>query len=221
MIDLGGKRCVVAVFEGTDGSGKTSLLRLTARVLRSRRKKVVTYKTPSRTETGTFAISYGNRRTVSPLTRMLLFLANTVEDSRVMMRAVGRARADYLLIDRYYLCSVVFGLAYLRYSGVIVETKASDLMRLVEELGKGVLVTPDVYVIVDVEERERLRRLARGTKGFLEEVTEFQELVREGYREFAANSRAEVIWVDNAPNSLTSNVERVAELLLQLPPSSG
>ncbi|MCS7094270.1 MAG: thymidylate kinase [Thaumarchaeota archaeon] len=217
MIDLGDKKCVVTVFEGTDGSGKTSLLRLTAQMLRAREKVVVTYKTPSRTKTGAFAVGYGNRRGISPLTRMLLFLANTVEDSQVMKGAVRRAGADYLLIDRYYLCSVVFGLAYIKYRGVSSDVTASRLIEVVEELGRGTLLNTDVYVIVDVEERERLARVSRGRKkGFLEDVTIFQELVREGYREFATSSRAEVIWVINEPNSLRDNAERLAAFLLSL-----
>lgn len=217
LIDLGRKRCVVAAFEGTDGSGKTSLLRRTARLLRSKGMTVVTYKTPSRTRTGAFAVSYGNRRGVAPLTRMLLFLANTVEDSAVMERAARRRAADFLLIDRYYLCSVVFGLAYVRYSGVRTGTTPSGLVRLVEELGAGSLLRPDVYVIVDVEERERLSRVSRGRrKGFLEDATGFQDLVREGYREFASSSGAEAIWVENAPNSLEANAEAIAARLLEV-----
>jgi thymidylate kinase len=80
----------VAVWEGVDGSGKTTLMAETAGRLRSMGYSVESYKTPSNTSTGLFAKDYGNREDTDPLTRMLVFLANTADDSKVMKKIIER-----------------------------------------------------------------------------------------------------------------------------------
>ncbi len=210
------KRPYVVDFEGPDGSGKTTVLRGVAARLRRVGYRTVTYKTPGPSPTGRFAVSYGNRKGTAPVSRMLLFLANTVEETRTMTRRCARTAADFLLLDRYYLCSIVFGLAYIRREGFAADVDVSDLVGLFEALSGDHIVRPDLYVVIDVSERERLRRVSsdRGA-GFLERDSEFQQLVREYYRTFRDRNEGRVVWVVNERNALDQTVELVASEVLR------
>jgi dTMP kinase len=210
------KRPYVVDFEGPDGSGKTTVLRGVAGKLRRAGCRVVTYKTPGPSPTGRFAVSYGNRRGTAPISRMLLFLANTVEETKTMVSRCARTEADFLLLDRYYLCSIVFGLAYVRRKGIAADVDVSELVGLFEALSGDHIVRPDLYVVIDVDEEERLRRVSSGRgAGFLERDSEFQRLVREYYKSFWERNMEKVVWVTNERNALERTVGFVASEVLR------
>ncbi len=210
------KRPYVVDFEGPDGSGKSTVLRGVAARLRKAGWKTVTYKTPGPSPTGRFAVSYGNRKDTAPISRMLLFLANTVEETRTVMRMCARAGADFLLLDRYYLCSIVFGLAYIRRRGIEADVDVSELVRLFEALSGSHVLRPDLYVVIDVGEEERLRRVSSDrSAGFLELDSDFQQLVREYYRAFRERNGERVIWVVNERNVLDQTIGLVTSEILK------
>ncbi len=207
--------CFVAVWEGTDGSGKTTLRREVEKRLKRLGYRVASYKTPSRTATGLFAVRYGNRSGVDPLVRMLLFLANTIDDSGLMAKKVMSSRPDFFFIDRYYLCSVVYGLALLRRTGREVPD-VSLAMDLVEKMGGDRLIRPDLYIIVDVNEEERLRRIAgkKSSDRPVERDTETQNIVRKIYEDYRAANPEKAILVMNETGKLEENGEYIANLLI-------
>ena len=210
------KRPYLVDFEGPDGSGKTTVLRGVAGRLRKSGCRVVTYKTPGPSPTGRFAVSYGNRKGTAPISRMLLFLANTVEETKTMVRRCAQTEADFLLLDRYYLCSIVFGLAYVRRKGIAADVDVSELVGLFEALSGDHIVRPDLYVVIDVDEEERLRRVSSGRgAGFLERDSEFQRLVREYYKSFWERNMDKVVWVTNERNALERTVGFVASEVLR------
>ncbi len=209
----------IAVWEGTDGSGKTTLMKRVARVLSRRGFKVVTHKTPGAMQSGRFAVSYGNSPRISPLSRMMLFLANTVDETGAMVRKVMRSKPDFLFIDRYYLCSAVYGLALIRHRRGLQDLPSIvELVGLLERLGRSDYLAPDVYLIVDVGEEERLRRLRgkRGREGVLERDTVFQNMVREIYDEFSKSRPGQVIKLLNEPNRLEELADSTASKLAEL-----
>jgi len=205
----------VAVWEGTDGSGKTTLRREVEKRLRKLGYRVASYKTPSRTATGVFAVKHGNRSGVDPLVRMLLFLANTIDDSALMAKKVMSSKADFFFIDRYYLCSIVYGLALLIRAGRKVPD-VSTAMGLVEEMGGDRLIRPDIYIIVDVEEEERLRRIAgkKSSDRPVEQDTETQNIIRKIYADYLAANPDRAILVMNEAGRLKETGKYVAELLI-------
>jgi len=210
------KRPYVVDFEGPDGSGKTTVLRGVAARLRRAGYRTVTYKTPGPSPTGRFAVSYGNRKGTAPVSRMLLFLANTVEETRAMKKRLVRTEADFLLLDRYYLCSIVFGLAYIRRRGIVADVDVSELVGLFESLSGDHVIRPDLYVVIDVGEEERLRRVhSDRPAGFLELDSEFQRLVREYYRVFRERNGERVIWVVNERNALDQTIGLVTSEILR------
>lgn len=207
--------CFVAVWEGTDGSGKTTLRREVEKRLKKLGYRVASYKTPSRTATGLFAVRYGNRRGVDPLVRMLLFLANTIDDSGLMAKKVMSSRPDFFFIDRYYLCSVVYGLALLRRAGREVPD-VSVAMDLVEKMGGDRLIRPDLYIIVDVNEEERLRRIAgkKSSDRPVERDTKTQNIIRKIYEDYRAANPERAILVMNEAGKLEETGEYLANLLI-------
>jgi len=210
----------VVAWEGTDGSGKTTLMNEVSRILRGQGYRVSFYKTPSDTETGRLAKTLGGSKAIDPLTRMLLFLANTSSDSILMRREIEEKNPDFYFIDRYYLCSLVYGLALIGLRRG-AEARGEELMSwlgLVEEAGSTIFIKPDLYVIIVVEEETRRRRL--GLKlgqhdAAYEQDARLQLSVKRLYEEFRDRRGGEVIWSNNPEGELAETSGRLAQLILE------
>ena len=211
----------IVVWEGVEGAGKTTLMNEVCKSLREMGYKVLTYKTPSKTETGRFAKEYGNEPTIDSLTRTLLFLANTSDDSRIMKREIEESNPDYYFIDRYYLCSIVYGFAYSKLMGAGVdEGDFISFLKLVEKLGEKIFIKPDLYIIVDVPEEYRMRRIDRkgageGLEGKLEKSSKMQEYVRRFYRVFMEKCPDKTLWIINPEDKLDEACKEVVRELLR------
>lgn len=212
-------RPYIVVWEGVDGAGKTTLMNRVKEILEEKGFKVLTYKTPSNSPSGEFAARYGNEPGIDHLTRMLLFLANTSDDSRKMRQDLTWS-PDFYFIDRYYLCSVVYGLAFSKLNGV--EVSGNDFLQLlgmVEKLGEKIFLKPDLYVIVDAPEENRIRRLmGKPSQGGLEDKLErdlsMQRYVRELYRIFTEARPDQVLWIMNLEGRLEDSARMIAEKLI-------
>ena len=210
----------IIVWEGVDASGKTSLMKKAAEILSEKGYRVISYKTPSLSPTGKFAREYGNRAEIDPVTRMLLFLANTSDDSFEMKKIIYSKHPDFFFIDRYYLCSIVYGFAYAWIKGGEVSRENfRRFLESIEKIGKRVFLKPDLYIIADVSEEDRKKRLERKeSQGGLEEELErdeaMQRKVREFYKFFAEFRPREVLWILNAEGELEKNARLVVEKLL-------
>lgn len=213
-------RPLVVVWEGLDAAGKTTLISRVKSALEEMGYKVLVYKTPSRSKTGEFARAYGNDPEIDPLTRMLLFLANTSDDSRIMRDQIRERSPDFYFIDRYHLCSIAYGFAFSKLRGSQVSEKDFKLFfELVERLGEGVFIKPDLYLIIDAPEEDRVRRLSeKESQGGLEEELErdlrMQEYVRSFYQAFRSMIAEKVVWVVNPQGELEEVTRRIVELLL-------
>jgi len=213
-------KTIVAVWEGTDGGGKTSLMNETAARLSQRGYLVRHHKTPSDSTTGKLAKTLGNSELISPMTRMLLFLANTVDDSLLMADQVRRESPDFYFIDRYYLCSLVYGLGVIeRITGTGLEEELMAWVRLTEKTGRDTLLKPDVYIFVDVEEDVRRARAKSKPAQYdakYEQDSALQHAVRRLYREFTRLSGEKFIWVENEENKLVESSFKLADKLVAL-----
>ena len=210
----------VVVWEGLDAAGKTTLISETKKILEARGLRILVYKTPSDTRTGEFAKTHGNDPETDPLTRMLLFLANTSDDSKIIRREIEEKSPDLYFIDRYYLCSIAYGFAFSKLRGAnVTERDFEELLKIVEKLGEGIFVKPDLYLIIDAPEEDRIRRLSeKESQGGLEEVLEksleMQRNVREFYEAFRRMNRDKVVWVMNPQGRLREAASRIVEELL-------
>jgi len=209
------------VWEGVEGSGKTTLMNEVCNSLREMGYRVLTYKTPSKTKTGRFAKEYGNEPMIDSLTRTLLFLANTSDDSRIMKREIVENNPDYYFIDRYYLCSIVYGFAYSKLMNARVdEEDFISFLSLVEKLGEKIFIKPNLYIIVDVPEEFRVKRIDRkgagkGLEGRLEKNSKMQEYVRRFYRAFVEEYPDKTLWIINPEGKLDEACKAVVRELLR------
>ncbi|MEM0348994.1 MAG: dTMP kinase [Candidatus Caldarchaeum sp.] len=211
----------VVAWEGVDGSGKTTLMNAVVSKLAERGHGVQTYKTPSLTPSGIFAAQHGNRPETDPLTRMLLFLANTSDDSSVIKKIIEEKKPDYMMIDRYSLCSVVYGFALWskRYGRKVEEKLFTQFIEIVEMLGKDVFAKPDLTVVVEVDEETRRRRTAQKTVSsdrVLEVDEELQRLVSQYYDVYLMWRPSEAVKVFNGDSMLDEVASMLAEKLVFL-----
>jgi thymidylate kinase len=212
---------LIVVWEGLDAAGKTTLIVKVRSILESKGYKVSTHKTPSSSKTGEFAKTYGNDPEIDHLTRMLLFLANTSDDSRILKHIIAEESPDFLFIDRYYLCSIAYGFALSRLRGAkISEQDFREFLEIVERLGEGVFVKPDIYLIIDTPEEDRIKRLGMkegqgGLEDMLERDSLMQEYVREFYNAFKRMRPEQVSWIMNPQGMADEIADRIARLLLE------
>jgi thymidylate kinase len=212
---------LIVVWEGLDAAGKTTLIVKVRSILESKGYKVSTHKTPSSSKTGEFAKTYGNDPEIDHLTRMLLFLANTSDDSRILKHIIAEESPDFLFIDRYYLCSIAYGFALSRLRGAkISEQDFREFLEIVERLGEGVFVKPDMYLIIDAPEEDRIKRLGMkegqgGLEDMLERDSLMQEYVREFYNAFKRMRPEQVSWIMNPQGMADEIADRIARLLLE------
>ncbi|MDW8083862.1 MAG: hypothetical protein RMI49_01490 [Candidatus Caldarchaeum sp.] len=211
----------IVVWEGVDGSGKTTLLNAVARRQFELGYSVETYKTPSNSPTGLFAQQHGNTPTIDSLTRMFLFLANTSDDSRVIRRLIEEKKPDFLHIDRYYLCSVVYGfsLTAKRNSSLLDAEKFKKFFETIEELGTNVFVGPDLVIIVTVDPQTRKQRTAQKTPSSdiqFERDEELQERVEHYYNVYS-EWRPHQVWKIFNPENMVDVLSReISDRLISL-----
>ena len=102
------KRGVLIVFEGTDGTGKSTQLSLLADYLRSHNYPVVTTCEPTNGKYGQqIRRLYSQRDHYTPREELDLFLADRKEHVNSLI-APALARGEIVLCDRYYLSTVAY-----------------------------------------------------------------------------------------------------------------
>lgn len=211
----------IVVWEGVDGSGKTTLMNLVSRKLAEKGYAVEAHKTPSNSPTGIFAQEHGNKPDIDPLTRMLLFLANTTDDSTTIKKIINQKTPDFVMIDRYYHCSVVYGFSLIstKYKKEFDAEKFKIFFQTVEDLGEDVFVKPDLVVIVRVDPETRKRRAVLKPSSRdkeLETDEELQTIVDKYYRMYSEWRPSKVIEVFNEDNMLEQLSSNLTDRLVAL-----
>jgi dTMP kinase len=166
------------VFEGGDGSGKSTQAVATAATLRARGLTVCETFEPGGTDLGAVlraALLHG-RDPVAPVAEALLMAADRAQHvSEVVSPAL--ARGEWVVSDRFLPSSLV-------YQGV-VRGLGVDTVRELNAVAVGAVV-PDAVVVLDVGDDEaRARRSATAPDRIEGEGDAFHAAVADAYRELA------------------------------------
>jgi dTMP kinase len=174
---LGEAGCLIA-FEGIEGAGKSTQLRLLAAALRARGIAAVETREPGGTALGVEVrrILMHLRDTVpTPSAELLLYLADRAQHlAEVIRPAIGRGAV--VLTDRFSASTIAYQ-GYARQLDVEMVTHLDAIVR------DGVV--PALTVLLDCPVAVGLQR-ARGNDRFHREEQEFHERVRAAFLSFAA-----------------------------------
>jgi dTMP kinase len=197
-------------FEGIDGCGKTTQLRLLASQLRVRGLDVVTTREPGGTTLGQRlrAALLDVEEQVDPLAELLVFAADRAQHVRAVL--LPRLESDgVVLSDRYADATVAYQGAGRGFE--------PDLIREIVELATGGL-KPDLTLLFDLSVAESAvrtrRRVASKNSDRLDsEDAGFHERVRNAYLEIAeaAQERFRVI---DARGSVQETHEKVMNIVM-------
>ncbi|UCC75244.1 MAG: dTMP kinase [Gemmatimonadota bacterium] len=175
-------------FEGVEGAGKSTQIRLVADALKEAGIKPVVTREPGGTRSGEAirAVALDRDLQLEPVAELLLMLAARSAFVREVVRPALEAGRT-VLTDRYELSSFAYQGGGRRLPlDVVIE---------LNKLATGGL-SPDLSVVLDVDVDQGRARQARGTADRIEgEEGAFHERVAAAYRELA-HSRPDVALVD-------------------------
>jgi dTMP kinase len=183
------RRGKLITFEGIDGCGKSTQMRLLGQYLTERGVGVVSTREPGGTELGRkvrSALLDGGVGSVEPLAELLLYAADRAQHvRRVILPALSLGKV--VLSDRFYDATTVYQ-GYARGFDL-------DLVNQLNELATGGL-KPDLTLLFDLDVETGLKRTMRrgdgtgvtadGPDRLDQEPVEFHERVRQAYLDIAA-----------------------------------
>lgn len=167
------------VFEGAEGAGKTTQIRLIAARLGTAGIACVAVREPGGTPVGDAIreILLDPGQQITPATEALLFMASRAE---LIAREIKPALAEgnVVLLDRFFLSTYAYQVAGRGLS--------EDEIRAANRLATGELV-PDLTLLLDVPPEEGFGRAdARGKRDRMERSgDDFHERVGNAFRNFA------------------------------------
>jgi dTMP kinase len=190
-------------FEGGDGTGKSTQVRLLTQWLTEQGRAVVTTREPGGTEVGTALreIVLHHRGEVDPRAEALLYAADRAQHIGTLVRP-ALERGDVVVQDRYIDSSVA-------YQGAGRVLDAAEIKRI-SLWATGDLI-PDLTVLLDLPGDVARARLAKEQKTFdrLEnEHDDFHERVRDGFLQLAADEPDRFLVVD-----ATQEIDQIAHVI--------
>ncbi len=207
-------------FEGIDGSGKSTQLRLLANFLRSQGCEVLATREPGGTPVGLRlrAALLDAQGQVDPLTELLVFAADRAQHVRRVLRPALEA-GEIVLSDRYADATIAYQGSGRGFSPELI----SEIVALATEGLK-----PDLTLLFDLSVEESGARTRRRSEKYSKdkgdrldtETTEFHTRVREAYLRLAAQEpeRFRIIKTDG---SVEETQLRVNEIVVQFLESRG
>jgi dTMP kinase len=195
------KRGVFIVFEGIDGSGKSTHIKALANELRSQGYSVLTTSEPSKDRIGNFIRRYAERNDhrLTPETEALLFAADRFEHVMTVIEpALKRGRT--VISDRYIYSS----LAYQGAGGLEV-----DWIREMNRFAPK----PDLGILLDILPEFSLQRVNRRKTVF--EVSDYLRKVRAIYLQMVEEGELVRIDADKPRKAVQAEVFSLVQELLE------
>lgn len=202
-------------FEGIDGSGKSTQLRLLAGFLRLQGHKVVVTREPGGTSLGLRlrAALLDAQEQVDPLTELLVFAADRAQHVRKLLRPALQS-GHIVLSDRYADATVAYQGAGRGFS--------PELITEIVEVATGGL-KPDLTILFDISVAECATRTRRRSGGKHKgdrldiENADFHTRVRNAYLQIAAAEpeRVHVVNTGGSVEEAQANVKKIVVPFLQ------
>ncbi len=190
------------VFEGIDGSGKSTQIDLLSMKFRDQGVDHVLEREPSDGSIGRFIRSYAEagERYFSPETEALLFTADRFEHSKRISQILEQGTT--VVCDRYYHST----LAYQGAAGVDVAW-LRDLQKFTPK--------PDLILLLDVDPERSLMRVSGRTLTIFENRS-YLKRVRDLYLQFERAGEMKLIDVEHPVDEVEAKVQRFVEELTDL-----
>lgn len=188
-------------FEGIDGCGKTTQVRLSAARLREAGRRVTTLKEPTQGPHGRelWAMLRGERE-ASPAEIHRLFVADRQQHVAERI-APALARGEVVLMDRYYYSN----LAYQGAAGLSTTTIKAD---------NAFAPAPALVLVFDLPVAVALARVGAAADRF--ECADHLERVRAAYRALADDPLVRLLDATRSPEALAAEVWALVAPLLEV-----
>ncbi len=195
-------------FDGIDGSGKSTQIRLLADYFRSQGKLVETFRDPGGTQLGEALRDILLHRAEIPLTsvsEMLLYMASRAQLVSEQLRPALQ-RSDVIICDRFLLANVVYQSCA---GGLLVE----DIWQVGTVATGG--LRPDLTILLDLPVELALRRIDRGLDRLESRGPDYFGRVRQVYLEQIgrASKKYSVVNAARDPESIHREVVDVVAAL--------
>jgi dTMP kinase len=201
---------VFITFEGIDGCGKSTQLRMLTVELRARMLEVVNTREPGGTTLGQKlrAALLDVKEQVDPLAELLVFAADRAQHVRTVLRP-ALEQDKVIISDRYADATVA-------YQGSGRGFQPELIQQIVQLATDG--LTPDLTLLFDLSiaesaVRTRRRKAAKRSDRLDSEKVEFHERVREAYLEIAKANPNRVRVID-AKGSAQETHELVMDIVV-------
>ena len=195
------KKGVFIVFEGIDGSGKSTHIKALAEELRSQGYGVLQTSEPSRDRIGNFIRRYAERNDsrLTPETEALLFAADRFEHVKTVIEPALR-RGRIVISDRYLYSS----LAYQGAGGLEV-----DWIREMNRFAPK----PDLGILLDILPEYSLQRVKRRKTVF--EDSDYLRKVRNIYLQLVEEGELVRIDADKPRKAVQAEIFSLIQELLE------
>ena len=208
-------------FEGIDGSGKSTQLRLLANFLRAQKCEVLTTREPGGTPVGLKlrAALLDAQEEVDPLTELLVFAADRAQHVRRVLRP-AIAAGQVVISDRYADATVAYQGAGRGFSSELIS-------RIVALATEG--LKPDLTLLFDLPVAESGARTRRRSEGKHKSETadrldaenaEFHSRVRTAYLDLAAE-QPERFRIVESGGSVDDTQNKVKQIVIPFLESRG
>jgi len=175
-------------FEGADGSGKTTQLKMLEEYLKSKNKDFITTRDPGGTRLGTklreILLNYDGK--IAPFCELFLYLADRAQHvDEVLIPSLNNGKI--VLCDRY----IDSTLAYQGYARGLNTDEIINLNNLVTHS-----LIPDLTLLFDIETGIAMKRIGDHKDRLESEAAHFHEKVRMGYLDLAKKDPERIIVID-------------------------
>ncbi len=195
------------VFEGCDGSGKSTQLKLLANYLESKGEEVYLTREPTDSPFGSLIHTcLTGRISADEHTIAAMFAADRLDHIRNGLNGILKKLDEgvTVLCDRFYLSSFAYNGGFVPLEWVI-----SLNMPAMEA------VTPDLTVFIDLPPEEGMQRVSRRGDKERYETLEKQKLIRENYfalfERFKAREKVAVVRSEKDKETTQANIRKIVD----------